>query len=77
MHFIYGLLGILSAFAIIIYRHDIYQALGKIDWAESYLGGTVNLIFFSALFIMFFSFLFMIGQEGVLFSGMAKYFGGK
>ena len=76
MQFIYGLLGIISAFIIIKYRHDIYKILGKIDWAESYLGGTVNLIFFTAIFIMILSFLFMIGEEGVLFGGMAKYFGG-
>lgn len=76
MHFIYGVLGIIAAFAIIKYRHDIYNILGKIDWAENYLGGTINLIFFSSILIMIFSFLFMIGEEGILFGGLAKYFGG-
>ena len=76
MQFIYGLMGIISAFVVIKYRYDIYKILGKIGWAEDYLGGTVNLIFFTAIIIIIISFLFMIGEEGVLFGGVGKYFGG-
>lgn len=78
MHIIYGLLGILLSFAIIKYRKEFINIIGPIGWAQRYLGsgGTLTVVFFSAIALMIFSFLIMIGQQGVLLGGFAKYFAG-
>lgn len=74
MHFFYGLLGIILSFFIVKYREDIVEMIGKISWAEKYLGSTYNAIFLIGVFVFIISFLFFIGEEKILFGGFGKYF---
>lgn len=75
MQFIYGLIGIILCFLAIKYRHQIIKLTGKFSWAENKLGrsGSSKAIFLISVIIMIISFLFMIGQESILFGGFEKY----
>lgn len=79
MNFFYGLLGIILSFAIVKYRKQILKIIGRLEWAERYLGnsGTLIVLLAGALFLFFVSFLFMFGQQGFLLGGFAPYAGGK
>jgi hypothetical protein len=75
MQFIYGLIGIILCFIIIKYRHQIIKLTGRFSWAENKLGhnGSAKAIFLISIIFMIISFLFMIGQESILFGGFEKY----
>ena len=78
MHIFYGFLGICLSFLIIRYRKEFINIIGPIGWAQKYLGGsgTLTVVFFSAIALMIFSFLVMIGQQGILLGGLTQYVGG-
>lgn len=78
MNFFYGLLGIILSFLIVKYRKEILKVIGRLEWAERYLGnsGTLIVLLASALFIFFVSFLFVFGQQGFLLNGFEPYAGG-
>lgn len=74
-HIIYALLGMGLAYAMIKYREKIVEMTGRFTWAEKYLGrgGTYNMYVLLGIIIFGISFLFLIGEEGLLFGNAAKY----
>jgi hypothetical protein len=71
MHILYGLLGMIAAFAIIKYRGALVDMVGRFDWAEKYLGSTYNAIVLIGVLTFFISFLFFLGEEDILFGWLA------
>ncbi len=76
MQFIYGILGMGLAYAIVKYRDQIVEITGRFSWAEKYLGrgGTYNMYVLLGIIIFAISFLFFIGEEDLLFGGKGRYF---
>lgn len=75
---IVGLFGIPLGFVIMIYRFQIKQFTGNIDWAEQYLGsgGTYNLFIIIGMLISIVSLMYALGTIQDLFSsGLGPIFG--
>ena len=66
-----ALIGIPLGFVIMIYRFQLKQFTGKIDWAEQYLGsgGTYNLFIIIGLGLSMLSLMYSLGTIQDLFTG--------
>ena len=59
MNVFYGLIGLGCAFTIVKYRGALGDMIGRVDWAEKWIGSTYNLIVLVGVGIALLS-LFMI-----------------
>ncbi len=75
MQFIYAILGMGLSYVIVKYREQIVEMTGKFSWAEKYLGrgGTYNAYVLLGVIVFAISFLFLIGEEAILFGNAKKY----
>lgn len=66
-----AVIGIPLGFVIMIYRYQLKQFTGQIQWAEQYLGagGTYNLYIIVGLVISIVSLMYALGTFQDLFSG--------
>lgn len=66
-----AIIGIPLGFVIMIYRYQLKQFTGQIQWAEQYLGagGTYNLYIIVGLVISIVSLMYALGTFQDLFSG--------
>ena len=66
-----GIFGIPLGFVIMIFRFQIRQFTGKIQWAEQYLGsgGTYNLFILIGLVVSILSLMYALGTIQGFFTG--------
>ena len=71
-----GLMGILLSYVMVRYREQVVNWVGKIGWAERYLGmgGTYNAMILFAIGLFLFSILYMTGNIDFIFGGLGKFF---
>lgn len=67
--------GLIAPYFMVKYREQIIEMTGKFSWAERYLGngGSYNVIVLFAIFLFFFSLLYITGYSHVLFSWITPY----
>ena len=74
MQIIFGLIGCILSFLLIIYRVPVKRFIGNIAFAERYLGagGTYTFLLLFGIFGFIFSLMFMTGTLDLLFGGFLK-----
>lgn len=70
MNIIYGLLGLGLAYGLVRYREYIGQALGRVEWADKWIGGVYNLVVLVAIGLAIFSLLMIFGLEEIIFGNL-------
>ena len=80
MKYFYTLIAIGIGFLCIRYSIQLTEWLGKMDWAERYLGsglaGTYTMWRLFGLAIIIFSLLYIFGAAGFILNPLAPLFGG-
>lgn len=71
MRIVFGLIGIVCSFLLVIYRGPIKHFIGQIQWAERKLGagGTYTLMLLAAAFLFLFSLIYMTNSFDLIFGG--------
>ena len=74
--FWYALLGIALSYCFVRYRENIIDVIGKIDFAEKYLGtgGSYTFLVIIAIIVFFLSLTILFGEEGKILGGLVKFF---
>lgn len=69
MRIIYGLIGMVLSFLLLIYRVPVKHFFGQFRWAEEKLGpgGTYTVLVFIALFGFIFSLMYMTDSFHLIF----------
>ena len=69
MHIIWGFIGIVLSFLLLIYRTSVKHFLGEFRWAEEKLGpgGTYTVLVLAAVLGFIFSLLYMTNSFDLLF----------
>ena len=72
MRIVFGLLGIVLSFLLLIYRTQIHHFIGGIAWAEQKLGpgGSYTLMVIVAILGFFFSLIYMTNSFDLIFGGV-------
>lgn len=66
MNIILGILGLIASYYMVKFRGQIGDMLGRVDFAEKFLGSTYNLVVLVAIGIAFVSLLFIFGMQDLL-----------
>lgn len=76
MRFLFGFIGIILSFLLIVYRVPINHFIGGIEWAERKLGpgGTYTFMVLVAIFLFFFSLMYMTDSFNLIFGGATTNF---
>lgn len=76
MRIVFGLIGIVLSFLLIVYRVPIKHFIGQIRWAEEKLGagGTYSVMVLAALFLFIFSLMYMTDSFDLIFGGVETEF---
>ncbi|MBP9773741.1 MAG: hypothetical protein KBD00_03870 [Candidatus Peribacteraceae bacterium] len=73
MNIIFGLLGIVGSFFLVVKREAIGDMFGEAEWMQK-VGGVYNVMIICAIFLFFWSIAFMTGTMDVLFSPITNFF---
>lgn len=78
MNLLIGIFGITLSIGLIKYREPVYRFIGKIDWAENYLGsgGTLSFLLLLGVFGFFISLTIMVGGGDLFFGKFFQTFFG-
>lgn len=77
LSWILSIAGLIAPYFIVKHREVIIEITGKFGWAERYLGmgGSYTVVVLFAVFLFFFSLLYITGFSDIMFSWMKPYVG--